>query len=402
MKTKHSFLVLSLLLLSVTILAQSKRRQLSVSLYPFIPNADNFYLKIETQFEKLNPDIDLVIHLNADYYDEKSGIIAEDTDIYELDCIFLNDFIRKGKIQNLSDKSNLLYQKDDLIPATKIVYAGKDIYAIPHWLCGNFLFTNTADSAIQNIEKLSDLEKVIGVDPNLKGGLLIDMKGKLALGELYADALFDQYKDMEVVKKFIDISNLDKLTISNLNRLNKLTYSNWGRVDDYHSRVSFYQKQFAKGIGRALVGYTESLYYILDEINNSCYAEEGCLPAASISIQEFPISDNGSKQAGWSDALALDSKVKGQKLSDATLFINFLISKEAYHLALIPDNGSSPRYLLPAYQQFYSDSLVLESAPYYKKLFPLAMKITSFTGDDASPILRQIGKMLDTEYLGKK
>jgi thiamine pyridinylase len=400
MRHKLSLLILSLLLLSVTISAQSKRRQLTVSLYPFIPNAENFYLKIETLFEKQNPDIDLVINLNADYYDEKSGLITEEADIYEVDCILLSDFIKKGKIQNLTGK-NFLYQQDDLMPATNIVYSGKELYAIPHWLCGNFLFTNVSDSAMKSIEKLSDLEKVIGVDPNLKGGLLIDLKGKLTLGELYADALFDQYKDIEVVKKYITLSNLDKLTIDNLNRLNKITYSNWGRVDDYHNKIGFYQKQFAKGIGRAFVGYSESLSYILDEINSSCYAEEGCLPAANISISEFPLSDNGSKPVGWVDAFALDSKVKGQKLSDATIFINFLISKDSYHLALIPDYGSSPRYLLPAYKQFYSDSLVLQNAPYYKNLYPLAMKIISFTGDETSPILRQIGKKLDKDYLGK-
>ncbi|MBK7233811.1 MAG: hypothetical protein IPH93_16510 [Saprospiraceae bacterium] len=246
---------------------------------------------------------------------------------------------------------------------------------------------------------MSDLENVIGINPNLKGGLLIDLKGRLTLGELYADALFDQYKDVDVVKKYTSISSLDKSAINNLNRVPKMTFSNWGRIDDYHNKVGFYQKQFAKANGRAFVGYSESLFYILDEINNSCYNEEGCIPNNQISITEFPLSENGSTQVGWVDALALDSKLTGQKLNDATTFINFMISKESYHSALIPDFGSSPRYLLPAYHRFYNDCLVLQNAPYYKQLYPLALKIISFTEIGISPDLRQIGKKLDKEYL---
>lgn len=398
MKHKIKLFTLSFMLFSITVFGQSNKRQLTVSLYPFIPNADNFYRKIEMLFEKQNPDIDLVVNLNLNYYDEATGLIIEEADVYELDCILLKDFIQKGKIQSLQP-DKFLFQKDDLMPASNIVYLDKKLFAVPHWLCGNFLFYNSSDSAMNNIKKLSDLENVIGINPNLKGGLLIDLKGKLTLGELYADALFDQYKDIDAVKKYISVSSLDKSTIDNLNRLPKMTFSNWGRIDDYHDKVGFYQKQFAKSNGRAFVGYSESLFYIIDEINNSCYNEEGCIPTNQISITEFPLSENGSTQAGWVDALALDYKLKGQKLSDATTFINFLISKESYHTALIPDYGSSPRYLLPAYNQFYNDSLVLQNAPYYRQLYPLALKITSFTENGISPVLRQIGKKLDKEYL---
>jgi thiamine pyridinylase len=161
----------------------------------------------------------------------------------------------------------------------------------------------------------------------------------------------------------------------------------------------FYQKQFAKGKGRAFVGYSESLYYILFEIGNSCSDEDSCLKANQISITEFPISDNGSTPVGWVDAFALDSKLSGQKLGDARKFLQFMTSKEGYHLALIPDYGDSPRYLLPAYKQFFSDTLILKDAPYYQQLFPLSMRITSFTYLGASPYLRQTGKKLDKEFL---
>jgi hypothetical protein len=79
---------------------------------------------------------------------------------------------------------------------------------------------------MNNVTTLSDLERLIGNDPKLRDGLLIDMKGRLTVGELYADALFDHYKSESEVKKRLDMAVPDKTAIYNLNRLPKLTYSN--------------------------------------------------------------------------------------------------------------------------------------------------------------------------------
>jgi len=397
---KIKSLVIILLVLSTSVNAQPTRRQLTTSLYPIIPNSDNFYRKIEMAYEKLHPEIDLVIDLNSDYYDEQAGVINDDADIYEIDCVLLKDFIKKQKIQPLAEKQ-FNFNQEDLMPASGVVYSEKKLFAVPHWLCGNFLFSNSSDSAMQNIKILNDLEKVIGIDPDIKGGLVMDIKGRLTVGELYVDALLDEYKTIDEVLKHCTTSTLDNITIDNLNRLPRMTYGNWGRDADYHEKIGFYQKQFARQNGRAFVGYSESLYYMIDELINSCYKEEGCLPPNNISISELAVSDKGSTPVGWVDAIAINSKVKGQKQTDAIEFINFLTSKEAYHMALIPDYGAAPRYLLPAYKRFYSDSSLLKVAPYYTQLYPLAMRITSFTEEGISTRLREIGKKLDKEYLKK-
>src|SRR5262249_7117444 len=98
-------------------------------------------------------------------------------------------------------------------------------------------------------------------------------------------------------------------------------------------------------------------------------------------------------------ALAIDSSLKDQKLLDAIAFINFLTSDSLYYDALTTRTSHTPRYLLPAYRHLYDDKTILSSAPYYKSLLPLATKIKSFTGDNFCPILRQIGKKLNTKIL---
>jgi thiamine pyridinylase len=395
-------LTLSLLLFAVCLTAQtpSCRRQLKVSMYPFIPNADNFYKKLETEFEKVLPDVDLIINQNADYYDETLGLITEEADIYEIDCIMLNDFVAKKKIQKLANETLLsphMMAPTTMVPAARNILINSG-YVFPHWVCANFLISNAADAPMSGIKTLGDLERVIGKNPTLKNGLLIDMKGKLTLGELYADALFDHYNNLDTLKKYANVANLNKPTIDNLNRIPDLTYSNWGRVDSYHDKTGFYQKQFAKGNGRALVGYSESLYHIMNEIGNSCYNEEGCV-ANNLEISEVPFSDKGSNTLGWVDAFGIDSKVTGAKLHDANNFIIFLLTDMMYRKALIPDWGDAPRYLLPAFRHLYTDAEILKTAPYYTKLLPLVEKVTTFSSDGISPALRQIGKKLDKEYL---
>ena len=251
---------------------------------------------------------------------------------------------------------------------------------------------------MSNIKTLSDLERTIGKNPTLKTGLLIDMKGKLTVGELYADALMDQYNNLDTVIKYATVNNLNMPTINNLNRIPDITYTDWGRVDAYHDKAGFYQKQFAKGNGRALVGYSESLYFVLNEMMNSCYNEEGCL-VNNLGISEVPFSDKGSNPLGWVDAFGIDSKVTGDKLRDATGFLMYMMSNDVYLKALIPDWGDAPRYLLPIYRSMYANPILLKNAPYYQKLLPLVERIITVSADGISPALRQVGKKLDKDFL---
>lgn len=400
MKTKLFLLILSLT--SLCGFSQSARRQLVVSMYPYIPNPDNFYRKVETKFEQLNPEIDLIIRLNADYYDETAGIINEEADIYEVDCILMDDFLEKTKIQPLG--ANVSWGDKNPVALALFSINGKDKkrYGLPHWVCGNFLFYNKNDAGMNNISTLKGLENAIGANPTLKTGLLVDLKGKLTLGEMYADGVWDLYAYTPQgydVSIFCTVDKMDTTVVKNMCRLPKLTYSNWGRVDDYHNKIGFYPRQFAKGNGRALVGYSESLYNVIEEANNGCATEENCFNPANIGVSTFVLADKANIPVGWTDALTLDAKLSGQKLADAENFLNFCMSEATYKMALIPDYGEAPRYLLPAYKQYYSDPEILKNAPIYSQLIPIVERMLPVRGKGMSASLRAIGKKIDKEYL---
>lgn len=67
--TSRQFLVVfALLIAGCTTPQPHQPRILRVALYPYIPDAETFYLKVQAEFQKQHPEIELVINeLNENY-----------------------------------------------------------------------------------------------------------------------------------------------------------------------------------------------------------------------------------------------------------------------------------------------------------------------------------------------
>src|SRR5258708_7387221 len=126
---------------------QTHRQQLRVVLYPFIPEFTYAAETVKRLFEAENSDIELVIlDLSDNYYappkpgkTDRTYIGDVETDVYELDSVFLADFVKDHKIQPMKD--------DILLPQAALLknaYIGSTLdgtrYGSPHWVCGDFLF----------------------------------------------------------------------------------------------------------------------------------------------------------------------------------------------------------------------------------------------------------------------
>ena len=98
----------------------SGRRTLKVALFPWIPDAANdgfasLRKRIEAEFEKRNPDIDLVLRLkkgDESYYNPAkiAGWLASGTyDLVEIDTIILGDLISSETIEPWNQQDNDAY-----------------------------------------------------------------------------------------------------------------------------------------------------------------------------------------------------------------------------------------------------------------------------------------------------
>lgn len=378
----------------------ASRRILHASLYPYIPDASGAYFSIEQTFEALNPEIDLRISLNANYYSEEvngRGILYEKADVYEVDSVLFADFLRLNKAALLP--SGWAEQMGPLVPwAVKIAQTSEDqLYGIPHWLCGNFLWYRAGDTEISKIRNLSDLERSIGRSPRREGSLLIDLKGKSTLGELYLDALMDRYNDGKAALSHVDPEMIDPEALRAIERALLLVGPGMGRDEDYHNRTGFYARQFARGSGRVYVGYSEQLYYALSESMQSCRKDEYCLKHSDLQVAEWPMSDRGSSPIAWVDMLIVDANASSSTRMDAEKFVRFMMEVETYRMLLVPaiGSGDAPRYLLPAREEAYTDPEILEAAPLYTDLRNRIDRATPLTDSNLNRHLRDIGHNID-------
>ena len=111
-------------------------RPLTVVLYPFIPEYPTVQAELKKGFETLHPDIAVNLpDLTSNYYDSKKPnyIGTTKADVYELDSVFLKEFVKNGLVKQWPP--NVLLPEDQLV---RNAAAGSKVegirYGVAHWL----------------------------------------------------------------------------------------------------------------------------------------------------------------------------------------------------------------------------------------------------------------------------
>lgn len=394
----------------------TSRRQLRVALYPYVPQKADMYWKLEREFEDAYPDIDLrYVDLGADYYGGQlvDALKNSQADVFEVDTVFLRDLVDGKLIQELP--LDALSPKDTFLQvASDASTIDGKIYGIPHWVCGNFLFFRKDDPERSKFEKLISLdgiERIIGRPASQEQGLLVDMQGKSTLGEKYLDAVLDIYQNPNEALKHVSSTSPDIGAIRSLNRLFALCPGGLCDSEKHHDSDQFYAKQFAHRKSRALIGYSERMYYVVDEFINGVREDEAAVGSISfawndttktydpvgvydVDVVSAPLADNGSKGLAWVDVLTIRTGIDQQKRKDAQELITFFNSEKFTAELLIPTFGSAPRYLLPARNSLYTNRGLLQAAPLYTRFHEVMKQSISLAAPKLNDELRMIGKGL--------
>ena len=396
-KIKRAFLLLLLLAIfsiSFSIVSFADKLKLSVLIYPWVPDYNHISKVVEKEFEKRNPEIDLIISdQNWDYYEP--GGLEKKYDIYELDTIFLPDFIANGRLQAL-DYNRL--DKNRLKEAFQFAINGSQFnstnYGVPHWVCGLFLFYFSHDEKMASASNCDSIVAAIGKRHERNRGLLIDMAGNSTVAELYLDALLDNglsVKDIISTLKSGDLNDVAFTTMSNIVNLadrgtgrGVLTHKAW---PPYHAH------EFAHGRGRALVGYSERMHHILKEIMAPTDMTPVVWPE-SISVNLFNQGSDSGKPLAWVDTFAIASDLSGKKLEAAYAFLNFMMQDDTYIATLLPE-GKPPLYLLPAFKSAFANQNLLKSAPLYQKFKVDLESAQNISSIGLPTMLEETGKLLN-------
>lgn len=334
------FVVFIGILIGVNLQAAPIPVTVKVALYPYVPGQYAVFALLAREFQKQNEGVTLElveVDPSKDYYDD--GLLTLKADVYEIDSILLSEMLHK--IAPLDIALN------DFAPeAREAVTRNGVVYAVPHWLCGNFLFYRKGDDGIRDAATWTDLLKVLA---QRNKPLLLDFFGRLTLGEWYITLLADRIGVSAAQQAVLDSDKPDPDVVSDLTKILMACPTGYCRSKPFHERTGFYARAFMRGEAQAYIGYSESLHYGLQETVENCGPGTTCLSAAEIAVRRLPsVKGSPSEGIGWVDGLALSKDTTGATRDVALKFIKFATSPEGYSAVLQPIWMEPPRYLLPA------------------------------------------------------
>jgi thiamine pyridinylase len=323
-------------------LLASNRFQLRVSLYPWIPYSQELADWIKKDFEKDNPQIELVIRpmVRADdadlAYDVPMALAAllikdhnDFQHVVEIDTMILGQLVQAGAVVPFE------VARSDYLPFTRdAVSINQQTYGVPHWTCGYFLMSES--QSITEAKTAQDLMTRL----NALGSNKIKMGGKLEGSWdsviVYIDAYLDTYPDKSAADALKD-KGLDVKVLTSLRYL-KDACTSGGKPYCNKSMAA----EFGRGELTALVGYSERLNSALSQDNAKI---------ENVHISPAPLGE-GSRPFLFTDALVLSRHCDSDPCRDAAKrFAEYYVSDRVFEVALMAletQQKRVPRYLLPS------------------------------------------------------
>lgn len=130
---------------------------LTLALYPYVPDIERFKSTINEEWGKIHPDI----RLEFSDWDCYSETLPENVDVFVYDTVYFDQYLKQGLLLPLSKAD--IKDIDDFFPfAIEASTSGETIYAVPEFLCSEFLYTRKSDTEMNNIENIRELYDLLG------------------------------------------------------------------------------------------------------------------------------------------------------------------------------------------------------------------------------------------------
>ena len=318
----------------------SKQAILNVSLYKILPNYDSFEETVEECWKEKHSEV----KLNFVDWNCYSGEVPEDLDVFVFDATSLDAFVGKEYLLALSEEDIQDYH--DLIPSfVEGCRVNGVIYAVPQILCTDLLYTRKGDNALKDVENIGELH-----DALRNSGLLLDKESPIIQVAMYLQALTDETQRYTDHYPPIEEGMLSSEAMTSLELISDMHQTDPEGVPE-DSGWYYYARRFAEGMGRAYIGYSESMD-VMDE------------NASDMDFRLFSMTDDKDIPLFYVDAAAINAKVSDEKKALALDFLNMITGKEM--MVRASANGGNPRYLLATRYGIY-DALASDY-PIYAEL----------------------------------
>lgn len=339
--------------------AESEPVTLSLALYPYVPDQGRFVRAVESLWYQEHPDV----KLNFVTWDCYAGDPGDELDVFVYDSIFLYDFLEQGYLLPLEDED--IRDAGDLIPsALSACRAEGTLYAVPQFLCTNLLFGRENDGEILNVQNISELYEVVGVStdqaipPVSDHSLLVRIPDPLEFLFWYLETQIDLDQEFSEWMAMPDADSLDPEILETLTEVQAMAGSRQMKYEPPNGDIYIRGKWFADGLGRAMIGFSESMYAMGSA-------------AEDVTFHRISLSDAEDIPMFYADLASINAKIDESKKPLAVELLNLITGPEVMTQAIAPSKESqNPQYLFSARMSVY-DALSTDY-PVYEKMKEIA------------------------------
>lgn len=337
---------------------------LRVAIYPYVPRPDQFKTAIAAAWKAKQPGVPLEF-VEWDCY---SSDPPQDLDVFVFDAIFLDYFQSQGFLAPISE-GEIHESADFLRYALEGSRIDGALYGIPQLGCANILFYRQGDHALETARNLREITQAIGectysgLTPPPGTGLMVDLSGGTTDSCLYIEAVEDIYGSYTPEPPLPpEASKVDAWAIHNLWSLLRMASVEQARYsgDNPYQRAAW----FGEGLGRATIGFTESM---------SAMGEEG---RSKVAFRLMPLSDRTDVSLFYVDLIGINaSTVSNNKRALALDLANLMASTEVMVRSIGPTAGyDDPQYLMPVRHSVFHH--MEQTAPLYGNMYKLVKMST--------------------------
>lgn len=331
---------------------------LTAAIYPYVPRPDQFKVTIESAWSKVEPDVTLRF-VDWDCYSTDPPEMLE---VFVFDAIFLSYFQGKGCLAAI--KPEELKNADDFL---EYALEGSKVsgtqYGIPQLGCASILFYRQEDQQLEKAGTLSEVIQAIGEctytteTPPQGTGLMVDISGGTTSACYYLEAvedIYNKYNDSPPLPP--DTTRINNWAIKNVQQLLRMASV---KQAEYYNEGNAYQRGswFGQGLGRAMIGFTESM---------SAMGEEAL---ETIAFKLMPLSDSTGVSLFYSDIIGINASVgKSKKRRLALKLANLMASSEVLVDCFGPTaKYNYPQYLMPVRRSVFK--ALGKKFPLYEKMY---------------------------------
>lgn len=321
------------------------KMEISVAMYPHIPNVELFERVLRQKWAELEPDVPLTIE-HWDCYAETS-----DCDVLMYDTLVLSYLAENGYIHPLQKED--IQDADDLLPFVMEGVTHEGVYyGVPYFVCGDFLIYYSDDTEMAAVKNFSQLYALVESRRQTDPATGVLMNFQIDYPYHYLEAYVDFTEEYTTFEEMPDCYNPDPRVMQCLEDLDSVLASVPEGTEGTNGEL------FNDGYGFGYYGVSEHLVY-MEEI------------LEQLEITNISLASGENIPLFYTDVTSIASHVtEPKKLELCRKLMNMVGSKDFLETQCF-ENGK-PQYLLPARKSVYLAAA--EKYPIYGKLYEMVMR----------------------------